>query len=106
MRSSTEAVEQSEDLGDRVSVAERAKRAKTRELQRLNGLKEIMASPAGRVWMWDFLSSCGMFRCDFNGNSKDYHALGQRNVGMPIFLGIMAHCMDQYILMVKENQNA
>lgn len=105
MRSSTEAVEQAEDLGDRVSVAERAKRAKTRELQKLTGLKEIMASPAGRVWMWDLLSGCGLFSVVFNGNSKDYFLLGQRNAAMPIFSEIQRHCMPEYLTMVKENAN-
>lgn len=106
MRSSTDMeVEQYEDAGDRLSVKEKEKRAKVREARRLNGLKQIMSSADGRLWMWDFLSGCGMFSVLFHGNSKDYFNLGQRNAAMPIFATIQTSCMDEYLLMVKENSN-
>lgn len=109
MRSSTEEVTtgaaEGYDAGDKTSVKDREKSAKVREERRLNGLRQIMASPDGRVWMWDFLSSCGLFSVVFNGNSKDYFNLGQRNAAMPIFSEIQRHCMPEYLLMVKENSN-
>lgn len=104
MRSSTDTeVEQGYDSGDRLSVAEKAKRAKLRDEKRLNGLRQIMATPEGRVWMWDLLSSCGLFSVTFNGNSKDYFLLGMRNACMPVFAEIQKHCMSEYLAMVKEN---
>lgn len=106
MRSSTDnEAEQGYDAGDRVSVKEKEKRAKVREERRLNGLRQLMASSDGRLFMWDFLSNCGLFSVVFNGNSKDYFNLGQRNAGMPIFSDIQKHCMQEYLLMVKENAN-
>lgn len=105
MSSSTE-FEQYEDVGDRASVKEKEKRAKTREARRTNGLKQIMASADGRLWMWEFLSSCGLFAVVFNGNSKDYFNLGQRNAAMPILTDIQRLCMDEYVQMAKENANA
>jgi hypothetical protein len=105
MRSSTEEVEQYEDAGDRLSVKDKEKRAKSRDERKLDGLKQIMASPNGRLWMWDFLSSCGLFSVVFNGNSKDYFNLGQRNAAMPTFSDIQKHCMNDYMTMVKESAN-
>jgi hypothetical protein len=104
MRSSTDDTDLGrEDAGDRVSVKEKEKQAKVKELRRLNGLKQIMESPDGRVWMWAMLSHCGLFAVTFNGNSKDYFNIGARNAGMPILNEIQTHCMDQYVQMVKEN---
>lgn len=106
MRSSTDTeVEAGYDAGDAVSVKEKAKLAKVREEKRLNGLKQIMGSADGRLWMWKFLETCGLFSVQFNGNSKDYFMLGMRNAGMPTFAEIQRHCMNEYLSMVKENTN-
>jgi hypothetical protein len=95
-----------ENAGDPASVKQKTTAAKAREEQRLNGLRQIMDSRDGRLWMWHFLSRCGMFTIDFNGNSRDYFNLGQRNAAMPIFSDIQQHCMDEYLLMVKESKDA
>lgn len=106
MRSSTDTeVGVYEDAGDRVSVKEKEKSAKAREAKRLNGLREIMASSNGRLWMWQFLSSCGLFSVVFNGNSRDYFNLGARSAGMPVMAEIQKNCLEEYILMAKENTN-
>lgn len=109
MRSSTEEVTtggaDSYDAGDRGSVKDKEKLAKAREERRLDGLKQIMATPNGRLWMWGFLSDSGLFSTVFNGNSKDYFNLGQRNAAMPHFAQIQKHCMNEYMQMVKENAN-
>jgi hypothetical protein len=106
VRSSTEPeVDARYDAGDAVSVKSKEKLAKVREERRLNGLRQIMGSADGRLWMWQFLSECGLFSVIFNGNSKDYFNLGQRNAGMPIFLDIQRHCLDEYILMCQEMKN-
>ncbi len=94
------------DVGDRVSVKEMEKRAKALEARRINGLKQIMQSADGRLWMWRFLETCGLFSVTFNGNSRDYFQLGMRNAGMPTFSDIQKYCMDEYILMTKEMNNA
>jgi hypothetical protein len=108
MRSSTDELENDQrgyDAGDAASVKDAQKKAKQREARRLNGLKQIMGSADGRLWMWSFLETCGLFHVVFNGNSRDYFNLGQRNAAMPVFAAIQQHCMDEYLLMVKENSN-
>ena len=97
-------IEQPYDAGDAVSVKEKEKRAKIREERRLNGLRQIMDSADGRLWMWDYLSNCGLFAVRFSGNaSKDAFDNGMRNSAMPTFAAIQKHCMSEYLLMVKEN---
>lgn len=92
------------DVGDARQVSEDAKRAKVREARRMNALKMIMASPDGRVWMWDFLGKCGLFRVSFTGNgNRDAFDNGMKNAGMPVFVDIQKHCMDDYLKMMKEN---
>lgn len=92
------------DLGDPRQVADDAKRVKLRQQRMLNAMKMIMASPDGRVWMWDFLSRCGLFRVSFTGNgNRDAFDNGMKNAGMPVFLDIQKHCMDDYLKMIKEN---
>jgi len=105
MRSSTDA-EVQEDVGDGVSVKEKEKRAKAREGRRINGLKTLMSNADGRLWMWEFLSTCGLFSTAFNGNSRDYFNLGQRNAAMPVFVELRKHLMDEYLTMERENAHA
>ena len=104
MSLSTDTIDQDQGVGDRISVKEKERRAKNREENRIHGLKAMMGSANGRIWMWNFLSSCGLFSVTFNGNSKDYFNLGQRNAAMPHFADIQRFCMEEYLLMVKENQ--
>lgn len=110
MKSSTDTIleggQSGYDAGDRRAVDQRKKDARQRELRHLAGLKQMMGTTEGRVWMWDLLASCGVFQGDFNGNSRDYFNLGRRNVGLPIFAALQSHCMNEYATMVKENSNA
>lgn len=95
------------DAGDARSVKEKEKSAKIRAERRLNGLKQIMASVDGRAWMWDYLSRCGLFAVDFTGHAnRDAFSSGMRNAAMPVFADIQRHCMNEYLLMVKESQGA
>lgn len=90
---------------DPEQVAEKSKNAKALDQRRLDGLRQLMSTANGRLWMWDFLSKCGLFSTVFNGNSKDYFNLGMRNAGMPTFADLQQHLLDEYLLMVKENAN-
>ena len=91
------------DASNERDVAEREKGRKATEARRIDGLRQIMSTANGRLWMWSHLSSCGLFSTAFNGNSKDYFNLGQRNAGMPIFADLHKYFLDEYILMMKEN---
>lgn len=105
MRSSTENQEQYEDTGDRLSVKDKEKRAKIREERRVGALKAFMKTADGRLWMWELFSLTGLFRTDFNGNSRDYFNLGMRNTAMPVFNDVLNHCTDDFMLMIQENKH-
>lgn len=102
--STDDEVEGRYDAGNPSSVKEKEKRAKILAERRLNGLKQIMASADGRAWMWDFLSRCGLFAVLFSGHAnRDAFDNGMRNAGMPVFADIQKNCMNEYLTMVKEN---
>ena len=103
MRSSTEAVEPYENLGEPRSVLDKEKRAKFREAKRLAGLKYVMQTPDGRAWVWHILSLCEPFACVHNGNSRDYFNNGLRFIGVFIFNELRGHCRAEYDLMEQEN---
>jgi hypothetical protein len=101
-----EEVEGRYDAGNPLSVKEKEKRAKIVAEKRLNGLKQIMASADGRAWMWEFLGGCGLFAVKFTGRAtQDAFFDGMRNAGMPVFAEIQRHCMNEYLLMVKESNS-
>lgn len=94
------------NASDREQVESRQKSAKARELRRLAGLKQVMASADGRVWLWDLLSFCGISRTSFTGNSTTFFNEGQRNVGLKVQADLTKHYPDQYLAMIKEADNA
>lgn len=91
------------DVSNPEHVRDKAKLAKAREERRLNGLRQIMASADGRLFMWDFLSRCGLFAVNFSGHAnRDAFDSGMRNAAMPIFADIQRSLMPEYLTMVKE----
>jgi hypothetical protein len=56
------------DGGDPEQVKGRKDRQKTRELQKRTALRSIMAAPEGRMWMWDLLTACGVYRSSFSSD--------------------------------------
>jgi hypothetical protein len=55
--------------GDAEQVKGRKEKQKTRELQKRTALRSIMSVPEGRVWMWDFLSQCGVYHSSFSSDA-------------------------------------
>ena len=93
------------NAGDASNVSERKSKAKRLEERRLNGLRQIMASPDGRAWLWELLSSCEIFSPCFTGNSTTFFNEGKRAVGLPVFHQVTDQFPDQYLLMAREAKN-
>jgi hypothetical protein len=104
-RSTSDDVEPYDDVGDPASIKEKTIKAKSIEERRLAGLALALSTEDGRLFIWRFLESCGLFSTQFNGNSRDFYNLGHRNAGMPMFVDITNNFMEQYLLMAKENKN-
>lgn len=96
------AAEPAFNAGDATSVAERKGKSKRLEERRANGLRQIMASPDGRAWLWGLLSSCEIFSPCFTGNSTTFFNEGKRAVGLPVFHQVTEDFPEQYLLMAKE----
>ena len=87
----------------RKDIREAEKALDIRRRAHIEFLVQSLATRSGRVWFWDFLSECQVFVSApaFNPHI-DYFNHGQRNVGMRILADILAHCPDQYLLMIRE----
>lgn len=90
------------DAGDEDHVAARSQDAKAREAQRREGLRKIMGSPEGRLWMYGLLEACGVFRTSFTGNSETFMREGQRNIGLRIMAEIDRDHDQAYVQMCRE----
>ncbi|CAB5083034.1 hypothetical protein IST4116A_01210 [Burkholderia cenocepacia] len=97
-----DAAEPAFNAGDAASVAERKGKSKRLEERRANGLRQIMASPDGRAWLWALLGSCEIFSPCFTGNSTTFFNEGKRAVGLPVFHQVTEEFPEQYLLMAKE----
>src|SRR5256885_13535893 len=90
------------DAGDPDHVAKRGSLLGAREAIRLDGLKMIMQTPQGRMWMRDLLAFCGVGRSCYRGNSDTFFLEGQQNVGHYIMADITAKFKKEYITMLEE----
>lgn len=93
------------DAGDPEAVAEKKASAKASAGARTDGLRQIMNSPNGRAWMWHLLEICHPFTTSCLAFSAQVYFLeGERNVGLQVLADIQKKFPDQYLTMIKENQ--
>lgn len=64
--------------------------------------KAVMGTREGREWMWDILSTTGMYRSSFTGNSETFFREGERNIGLKLTAELTRDCIEEYTLMQKE----
>lgn len=66
-------------------------------------LTRLMSDPSGRAWMYDLLESCHVFSSSYSSVAVAMaFAEGERNIGLQLFLGVVQHCQDQYLQMMRE----
>lgn len=94
------------NAGDRNQVKRARKGAKQKEQQRLRGLKGLLDSADGRVWLWDLLGQCGVFRLSFSGVSTHQTSFneGQRNVGLRVQADLVAHFPAEFVGLMNEHR--
>lgn len=90
------------DAGDPESVEKRKRKAAEVERRRIAGLKMIVENENARTWLWDLLSSCGIFRSSFTGNSETFFREGARNVGLKIQAELAKNFPDALVTMMRE----
>lgn len=86
--------------------ADREEAAKLARLQDDADLRWIMGSRQGRRFVFRRLSSMGLYRSSYTGNSETFFREGMRNVGLQWMADIERVCQEEFIAMLKENQYA
>lgn len=93
------------DASDPAKVADRKKRWDRIEAQRMNGLRQIMESPDGRVWMWDLLAWCHVWGSPFNADANvHYFNSGMQNVGLKIMSELASKFPKAYLKLLEEGE--
>lgn len=91
------------DASSRKEVRKAEKEARQTALARLELLKSIMSTQAGRLWMLERLERCHVFATSFSADPLQMSFLeGERNIGLQDFSEIMNACPEQYVQMMHE----
>ena len=75
-----------------------------RTKQRLEDIRELMALPSFRRFIWDQMSYCRVFSDGWDASARIHFNAGQRNVGLRMFAEIQSVCPELYAVMTKEQQ--
>ncbi len=97
-----------QDAGDVKEVKKRREKAKKDGLLRETGLKNLMGTDEGRMWMWWLLGMCGVYHLSFVPGGEDQTAFneGARNIGLRLTAEIIRLCPELYGRMTTENQKS
>lgn len=91
------------NAAERIHVRQAARAAKVADREQKHFIANIMATAAGRAWIFDILTRCHLYATAHSDSAlwNSYH-LGERNIGNMIVAQLMAACPDQYILAMRE----
>lgn len=92
----------SQNAADKSQVKKADDREKFTRRRDLLDVRDILATPCGRRFIWRYLSICGVFKLSFTGNSETFFNEGQRNVGLRLMTDVMDADPTAYVLMQKE----
>jgi hypothetical protein len=91
------------NAASRKDVRRLEKQARVEERQRLDTIRVLMSTTAGRQWVYDRLSQCHVFASSFSLNAyESAFKEGERNVGLQILNDVMMASPDNYVLMMRE----
>ena len=91
------------NAASRKDVRRLEKQSRIEERQRLDTIRVLMSTTAGRQWVYDRLSQCHVFASSFSLNAyESAFKEGERNVGLQILNDVMMASPDNYVLMMRE----
>lgn len=85
-----------------VDAAEKANRRKRH--YELEDLRSVLQSPAGRRFVWRYLTIGGVFQSSFTGDNATFFNEGRRDIGLKLMADVMEADPDAYVRMAKEHQ--
>ena len=93
------------DASEQKQVQDRARHAKDRQRESDQTVKTFMSLKAGRAWMWDHLSACGLYRMSARAGDAHmtYFCEGERNIGLRLLVQLQRACSELYATMSQEN---
>lgn len=92
------------NAGDAAHVGHAQKSKRIRELQKKAVLQQFLSDPAGRMWMWDLLSQCGVFHVSFSSDALIMaFKEGHRDIGNQLIGEINRIGPEFYMKMQMEN---
>ena len=95
------------DPTNRASIRKAEKAARIAERERRDVIAALMQHVAGRKYIYEKLEGASIFKTTFSTNALQMaFNEGNRNAGLQLLVDLMAHCPDQYILMMREANDA
>jgi len=93
-----------DNASDEKQIEAAGKKEKFFEDQKLDDIKEVLSTEAGRRFVWRMLDFCGVFKSSLADEHMIYFNEGIRNVGLRLLEDITLVGLDAYMLILKENQ--
>ncbi len=89
---------------DQKQVKKARKDAAQQEAMRLDVIRGVMQTAAGRIWIYGFLDRCHCFATSFVQGAPDSSAFreGERNIGLQLLADVQSSAPDLYLLMIRE----
>lgn len=74
---------------------------------RLDVIRNVMTTAAGRKWIYDMLERCHCYSTSFIQGSPDATAFreGERNIGLQLLADVQTAASETYLLMLQEVKN-
>lgn len=92
------------NANDEKQVAKAKKDAELSGALRLDVIKNVMQTPAGRAWIYDWLSRCHVYSTPFILGASDgtAFACGEQNIGQQLIADVQSAAPDLYLTMIQE----
>ncbi len=89
---------------DPKQIKKAKKKAEFNDALKLDVIRGVMSTPAGRWWVYGFLDSCFIYGNPFVPGEPDTTAfnLGAANIGKILLADVQVACPDLYLTMINE----
>tara|TARA_R100001377_G_C3192779_1_gene111300 strand:- start:2296 stop:2610 length:315 start_codon:yes stop_codon:yes gene_type:complete len=93
------------DAGDPAHVKRKKTRAQIKREGENEDIKQVLETQSGRNYIWKLLTSCGIYKSSFTGNSTTFFNEGKRSIGLEMLEDILKTVPNAYAKMSAENNN-
>ena len=86
------------------SIKDAEQNQKAQRKQELDDLRSVLATTAGRRFLYRFLAGCGVFRTSYTGTVETYYKEGGRNIGLNLMHDLEEADLEAYATLIRENR--